>query len=475
MSFAVQSSLKQSFHYGGYGSKKNRGEDPVGKEFAGSATSRTASSDKGKNIGVMTIGNRGFIAKYADSSTEAEPVIKVGDYEVRVNDVDPKNATEIEMFALTSYMDDKGLTDNTGMKSFNRMRAYSMQAEYNGFCSGIADEDAAWTVNKDWTAILANAKESYYKMPQSYQNGFNCERLISAFSGWSQESQDNKSIGEYSEKEWDKLLDGVDEKIEELKEAVSEDVEKATEVTEKQNIEADILTARYTTYLYKNQVADPDSSTGEVIKSGYIDRTFYTKDGIISTRTGHNTKEGTVTDKYSWEVDFNSEDDYERTMKFLDRIPEGDNTVFTTRENFWQDFVNGEIDEDEFFEFYDTLDHGVANFIKTDENGNNYIDKEMMSSKYFKYFGLQQVKTVPWEDLQRGLELSALKDRGFDHYAEYRKEEVKLYDSLKEAFSVKDNEGFRFYGEEDVYSLDEWLQEIIRRAHMGLMDLLFAA
>ena len=98
-------------------------------EVFDTATSRTTSSDNGKNIGIMTIGNRGFIAEYADSLTEQDPIIKVGDYEVRVNDVDPKNATEIEMFALTSYMDDKGLTGNTGMKTFNKMRAYSSQAE----------------------------------------------------------------------------------------------------------------------------------------------------------------------------------------------------------------------------------------------------------------------------------------------------------------------------------------------------------
>ena len=93
-------------------------------EVFDTATSRTTSSDNGKNIGIMTIGNRGFIAEYADSSTEQDSIIKVG-----VNDVDPKNATEIEMFALTSYMDDKGLTGNSGMKTFNKMRAYSSQAE----------------------------------------------------------------------------------------------------------------------------------------------------------------------------------------------------------------------------------------------------------------------------------------------------------------------------------------------------------
>ena len=153
-------------------------------DFMGKATSLTTSSDKGKNIGVMTIGSKGYIAEYADSSTEKEPIVKVGKYEVRINDVDPKNATEIEMFALTSYMDDKGLTDNTGMKSFNKMRAYSKQAEYNGFCSGIAIDNTAWTQNRDWTAILQNAKESYLKIPETYSQGLNCQRIVSNLEKW---------------------------------------------------------------------------------------------------------------------------------------------------------------------------------------------------------------------------------------------------------------------------------------------------
>lgn len=142
------------------------------------ATSRSTSSNNGKNIGVMTIGSQGYIARYADSSTDADPVIKVGDHEVHVNKVDPKNATEIEMFALTSYMDDKGLTDNTGMKSFNKMRAYSKQAEYNGFVGGIADSDNAWSMSRNWISILENAKDSYFRMPETYKLVLSAERLI---------------------------------------------------------------------------------------------------------------------------------------------------------------------------------------------------------------------------------------------------------------------------------------------------------
>ena len=185
MPFAVQTSYSQTYQYGRYNSKPGYTDTAFDTEFMGKATSRTTSSSDGKNIGIMTIGSRGFIAEYADSSTEQDPIIKVGDYEVRVNDVDPKNATEIEMFALTSYMDDKGLTGNTGMKTFNKMRAYSSQAEYNGFCNGIADPMTAWSQNRDWTDILQNAKETYIAMPKAYEHGLKCQSIIDSLESWS--------------------------------------------------------------------------------------------------------------------------------------------------------------------------------------------------------------------------------------------------------------------------------------------------
>lgn len=476
MSFAVQSSFNQTLQYGiGYENVRRRDND-FEAEFMGKATSKTTSSDKGENIGVMTIGNRGYIAKYADSSTEQNPIIKVGDYEVRINDVDPKNATEIEMFALTSYMDDKGLTDNTGMKSFNKMRAYSKQAEYNGFCSGISDPSQAWSVNRDWTAILQNAKETYFGIPQAYHHGLNCESIAAGLERWAEMRRGNnfdKTVAEYSEKEWDKMLSAVDK---EIRVAEKTDIErtgksKITGDKHTDNKNIDLLTARCTTYEQGSDMTD--SETGQAISVRYVYRNFYTKEGIISGRSSYDSREAGIKDTYNWRVDFNSEEDYERAMKFLDRIPEEDTTKFLTREDFWQDFVDGKIDEEEFFDYYDTLDHGKANIFKKDENGKNYVDNEMMNSKYYKYFGIQQVKSVPWEELQRGLELSALRDRGYDHFNEYEKEDISLYDSLREAFVNSGNDESQFYGEDNTYSIDEWIQEIIRRMHMGIMESLF--
>ena len=57
------------------------------------------------------------------------------------------------------------------------MTAYSMQAEYNGYCNGISDENAAWTVERDWVGILRNVKETFFSNPQMYEQGLKCENV----------------------------------------------------------------------------------------------------------------------------------------------------------------------------------------------------------------------------------------------------------------------------------------------------------
>ena len=171
------------FYRAGY--RKNSSNDSVSKfTTMGSATQETTSSNNGKTIGVTTAGNTGLLAKYADSSTPAEPIIKVGDYEVRVNDVDPNNATELEMFALMSYMEDVGMIEKHGIASYSKMKAYASQSEYDGVCSGIYDEQAFWDKKQDWFAIIDNAKQTFSGMTETYSQSVECGKLLSYFEKW---------------------------------------------------------------------------------------------------------------------------------------------------------------------------------------------------------------------------------------------------------------------------------------------------
>ena len=250
------------FYRAGY--RKNSSNDSASKfTTMGSATQESTSSNNGKTIGVTTAGNTGLLAKYADSSTPAEPIIKVGDYEVRVNDVDPNNATELEMFALMSYMEDVGMIEKHGIASYSKMKAYASQSEYDGVCSGIYDERAFWDKKQDWFAIIDNAKQTFSGMTETYSQSVECGKLLSYLEKWNtkvssrdlfseavqkfrddnqlsaQELKEEKDWREMTDEEWDKMLEGVDEYIDAFKERLRQLKEIQDEAAQKAALEAD--------------------------------------------------------------------------------------------------------------------------------------------------------------------------------------------------------------------------------------------
>ena len=172
-------------NYNKYSAAKTKAKSDKTFEM-GSATREATGNGDGKNIGVMAIGNQAYLAQYSENSTLANPIVKVGDYEISVNDVDPENATEFEMFALMSHLDKTGQSRNEGMSSFSKMRTYSQRAERNGFCSGIADASEAWNSKRDWTKIIENAKKTYSQslVPEIYALTKKCVSLLDVMQTW---------------------------------------------------------------------------------------------------------------------------------------------------------------------------------------------------------------------------------------------------------------------------------------------------
>lgn len=143
-----------------------------------SAVKKTNSSNNGKKIGLTLVGNQAYIATYADSSTPSNPIVKVGDYEISINDVNPENATEIEMFALMSYLDDTKQTNNKGICSFGKMKAFSDFAEMCGFCSGINDANSIYNQKQNWLYIINKIKGVFLENSQTYNQALECDILI---------------------------------------------------------------------------------------------------------------------------------------------------------------------------------------------------------------------------------------------------------------------------------------------------------
>ncbi|SFU33620.1 hypothetical protein [Butyrivibrio sp. M55] len=141
-----------------------------------------SSLNTGEKLGVTSFGDKMYVATYADCSTEEEPVVKVGQYEVRINDVNPNNATKLELFALMSYLDKNGALNNRGISSYSKIKAFSYQAEANGYCSGLDDIEKIFSQKRDWISILNNAKETFLGNSETYHQALEIDKMIFSLS-----------------------------------------------------------------------------------------------------------------------------------------------------------------------------------------------------------------------------------------------------------------------------------------------------
>lgn len=148
----------------------------------GGAIRKTSSSDNGERIGLFAVDSTVYIAMYADNSTPANPIVKVGDYEVEVNKVDPEDATELEMFALLSHMDKTNQTCNKGICSFGKMRSYADIAQKNGFCNDVKNPTAVYSKKQDWKNIIEKMKIFFARNKETYKQSIDCENLLFGFS-----------------------------------------------------------------------------------------------------------------------------------------------------------------------------------------------------------------------------------------------------------------------------------------------------
>ena len=92
------------------------------------------------------------------------------------------------------------------------------------------------------------------------------------------------------------------------------------------------------------------------------------KDGIRCSKPGQ--------DEYEWEILFTDESQYENATEFLNYAGEFmDNFLFAAHENFWEDYLNGNMDVDDFKEFLEGTNNGIPDYSFT-VGDSMYIDKE---------------------------------------------------------------------------------------------------
>ncbi len=163
-----------------------------------SAAQMTEDKNDSRVIGLAMIpyGNMGVSygmkAQYAPESTKDNPVIQVTSnyggewvsYKVNVNEVEPHNASQLEMFALLSYSDDQGLSDGGSFGSYHKMKVYAENAKINGYWEGNEDWESFVSAKYDWTALMTKMWEDYSEAG-IYSQVLNCQKLVSTFDHFS--------------------------------------------------------------------------------------------------------------------------------------------------------------------------------------------------------------------------------------------------------------------------------------------------
>lgn len=131
--------------------------------------------------------------------------------------------------------------------------------------------------------------------------------------------------------------------------------------------------------------------------------TCYGEDGI---RCKEAYFDGTKwVNKDCWSLSYTEPGQYEKVMAFLQRFPQDANLRFASHENFWKDFLAGEIDEDDFVNFFETSTDkdGVPDYTY-EKDGSTYFDREKVKyAKYMNGFGAHFYTAEEMDLLWRGI------------------------------------------------------------------------
>lgn len=167
----------------GFYENVNTGDNTVTASFSiEGGTTKKNNPYAGNPLGIILIGSTVYCATYAEDSTAQNPKVRVGDYEICINDVNPSHATGLEIFAYMSYLEDTNQITKEGMSSYSKLNAYAGFAQDCGFCSGIYDEDSICNKKQDWTSILNSIKKVFLNNSQTYQQALTCDKILNALT-----------------------------------------------------------------------------------------------------------------------------------------------------------------------------------------------------------------------------------------------------------------------------------------------------
>ena len=228
----------------------------------------------------------------------------------------------------------------------------------------------------------------------------------------------------FTEKEWEEFLDKFDSVEEAIQELMTEEqARKEAEETKTEDVFTNdantLLTTESTSCVY--ETADPDDDDIRYI-------TWYTEEGIFCRKAGQ-------TEGYEWAITFENKEQYDKVMEFIGQFPSDWNMRFAAHENFWNDFLNDEIDMEGFMEFINGTNKGVPDYSVT-VGDSMYIDTDKMQwAKYTNPLGARFYTAEEMHQMQMEIivanEAKLTKLTDWDAYEEMYKKNHPEYNGEK--------------------------------------------
>ncbi len=173
------------------------------------------------------------------------------------------------------------------------------------------------------------------------------------------ETEESFQIGanSFTQSQWDKLLSEFDDIQETIRKLMREEFEKRQE----QKVEQERLDAQYLkeeiaadtvtdimadALISESVICEYPLSDSETEKVLHV--VWYNEDGIYCKKMGQ--------ERLEWAITFDSNKQYQSVHEFMKRFDKDDNLSFAPNQNFWQDFLAGAFNVDEFIASFEIED-----------------------------------------------------------------------------------------------------------------------
>ncbi len=185
----------------------------------------------------IPVGNMSYVMTASEvfkpGSDEAIVRVHVGgkDIDVNINEVDPKNASAVEMFAYCQYADAHDTGTGYTFGSYSVLKGVTDplgKSEYTSL-------DEAISKKSNWNDAISGSKASFTKEQtgETFDSSVLLKMLEETAGLFASQSGD-KDLGELTDEEWEKLLGDTDKAIDEAKETAIDN--KQQEETEAEHV-----------------------------------------------------------------------------------------------------------------------------------------------------------------------------------------------------------------------------------------------